>query len=47
MYAFTFRLEDRAVLVFRFEDPDAAIEVLSNNDINVVDSVELYKRAGE
>ncbi len=47
MYAFTFRLEDRAVLVFRFEDPDAAIEVLSSNDINVVDSVELYKRAGE
>jgi len=45
MYAFTFRNEDRAVLVFRFNNPDAAIELLRTKDINVVGSVELYERA--
>ena len=45
MYAFTFRTEDKAVLVFRFDDPDAAIDVLKANGVNVIDSVELYERA--
>lgn len=44
MYAFTFRNEDRAVLVFRFNNPDAAIELLRTKGINVVGSVELYDR---
>jgi hypothetical protein len=42
MYAFTFRREDRAVLVFRFEDPDAAIRVLLAKGMNVLKSVEVY-----
>ncbi|MBN1345030.1 MAG: ACT domain-containing protein [Phycisphaerae bacterium] len=42
MYAFTFRREQSAVMVFRFEDPDAAIKVLQAKGINVLDSVELY-----
>ena len=45
MYAFTFRTEDKAVLVFRFDDPDAAIDVLKAKGVNVIDSVELYERA--
>lgn len=45
MYAFTFRNEDRAVLVFRFNNPDNAIELLRSKGINVVGSVELYERA--
>ena len=45
MYAFTFRTGDRAVLVFRFDDPDAAIELLNVKGISVVGSVELYERA--
>jgi hypothetical protein len=44
MYAFTFRREDKAVLVFRFEDPDAAIKSLQSKGVNVVGSVELYDR---
>jgi len=28
MYAFTFGREDRAVLIFRFDNPDKAIETL-------------------
>ena len=46
MYAFTFRSGDKAVLVFRFNDADAAIQVLQDNGINVIGGVELYDRAG-
>lgn len=42
MYAFTFRKNDKAVLVFRFNDPDAAVQVLQAKGINVIGSVELY-----
>ncbi len=42
MYAFTFRSGDKAVLVFRFNDPDAAVEVLKAKGINVIGNVELY-----
>lgn len=45
MYAFTFRSGDKAVLVFRFDNPDAAIELLKKKNINVVGGVELYERA--
>jgi len=45
MYAFAFGKGDRAVLVFRFDNPDAAIELLQAKGINVVGSVELYDRA--
>jgi hypothetical protein len=45
MYAFTFRTGDRAVLVFRFDNPDAAIELLKTKNINVVGGVELFNRA--
>jgi len=42
MYAFTVRRTDRAVLVFRFGDPDAALEALQQAGVNVVGEVELY-----
>jgi len=42
MYAFTFRKNDKAVLVFRFNDPDAAVKVLQDKGINVIGNVELY-----
>jgi hypothetical protein len=41
MYAFTFGRNDRAVLIFRFDQPDAAIELLQGAGINVVNGVEL------
>jgi hypothetical protein len=44
MYAFTLRRESKGLLVFRFDDPDKAIGVLQQNKINVVGSVELFKR---
>jgi len=44
MYAFTFRSEDKAVLVFRFDEPDEAIKILQSEGVNVIGSVELYDR---
>ena len=44
MYAFTFGRGDTAVLIFRFDNPDAAIERLQSAGINVVDSTEVYRR---
>ena len=44
MYAFTFGRGDTAVLIFRFDNPDAAIARLQSAGINVVDSTEVYGR---
>ncbi|MGA2269890.1 MAG: amino acid-binding protein [Bryobacteraceae bacterium] len=41
MYAFTFGREDRAILIFRFDRPDAAIEHLRAAGVNVLPDVEL------
>ena len=46
MYAFTVGRKDKAVLVFRFDDPDAAIELLQSKGVNLVGGVELYDSAG-
>lgn len=42
MYAFTFGHSDKAVLIFRFDDADAALARLKERGVNVVGSVELY-----
>jgi len=44
MYAFTFGRGGRAVLIFRFEDPDAAIALLQAKGVNVVGDVDLFAR---
>jgi hypothetical protein len=44
MYAFTVKQENRGLLVFRFQDPDKAIEALRGADVNVIDEVELFRR---
>ena len=47
MYAFTARLGNRAVLVFRFDDLDAAISALTRASINPVSPIHLYDRLEE
>lgn len=42
MYAFALRRNVKAVLLFRFEDPDAAIEALRKAGIGIVQETELY-----
>jgi hypothetical protein len=44
MYAFTEKRENKAILVFRFDDPDNAIKMLRKRGVNVIDSVELLKQ---
>lgn len=42
MYAFALRRNVKAVLLFRFEDSDAAIEALEKAGIGVIQEAELY-----
>jgi hypothetical protein len=44
MYAFPYVRGDQAILIFRFNDPDAAIERLQTAGINLVASEELLKK---
>jgi len=46
MYGFTLRKESKGLLVFRFDDPDRAIEALARKGINPVREVELFKGIG-
>jgi hypothetical protein len=43
MYGFTQQQEGKGLLVFRFDDPDRAIEALQRTGINPIRSVELFK----
>jgi len=45
MYAFTFGLERKAALIFRFDNVDEVISKLQSSGINVVGRVELFERA--
>jgi hypothetical protein len=45
MYAFAEKRGDRALLVFRFSNPDAALQVLKTGGINPVGTLELFSRA--
>jgi len=45
MYAFTFRHGKEAVLVFRFDNPDRAIEALKTAGRDVLDAVSLFSKA--
>jgi hypothetical protein len=39
MYAFTEKRDDKAVLIFRFENADAAIEALKDSKVNVIGNI--------
>jgi hypothetical protein len=42
MYAFAEKRDGRAVLIFRFEDADAAVAALQSSDISMSDAIELF-----
>ena len=44
MYGFTLKSEGKGLLALRFDDPDRAIPALQKKGINLVGSVELFKR---
>jgi hypothetical protein len=45
MYAFTYGRAGRAVMLFRFDDTEAAMVALSERGVSVLDSVDLGRRA--
>ena len=45
MYAFASELHDKAVMVFRFADPDKAVEILKAAHSDIIQEAELYKLA--
>ena len=47
MYAFTFRSQETAILIFRFEQPDEAIKSLQKAGVNVIAEVDLFDRANQ
>lgn len=42
MYAFSTKSGDQAVLIFRFENPDAALHALRDSAVSFLDTVELF-----
>jgi hypothetical protein len=44
MYAFAVKQENRGLLLFRFDNPDAAVDALRQARVTVVDEVELFRR---
>lgn len=42
MYAFTFKLNNKAILIFRFDDPDMAIDVLQKGGISIIGNIDLF-----
>ncbi len=45
MYAFTFRRSENAIMVFRFDNPDKAIEALQRANVKVLPAIDLFQGA--
>jgi hypothetical protein len=43
MYGFTIRKSDRAMMVFRFDDPDKAAEILQANKVRIIRGSEIQE----
>ena len=44
MYAFSYKYNDKALMVFRFEDTNSAVTALENSSIDTVSTVELFSQ---
>ena len=42
MYAFIQQSDGNAIMIFRFDDLETAVNLLRENNINVIDSIKLY-----
>ena len=47
MYAFTCRCGDKALVVFRFDDPENAVKALEQGGLKVVRNIESYELQGQ
>ncbi len=46
VYAFTAKQDGKGLMLFRFNQPDAAVQALLAARVNVVGTIELFKRLG-
>jgi hypothetical protein len=46
VYAFTAKQDAKGLMLFRFNNPDAAIRALQADKVNIVGTVELFQRLG-
>jgi hypothetical protein len=44
MYAFAEKLDDKAILIFRFQDHEAALQALAKSPVTLVSTVDLFAR---
>jgi len=44
LYALTFRRKGKAIIIFRFENPDLALKLLSEKNVQFVESEDLFNR---
>ena len=42
MYAFTYGNQDQAIIVFRFENPDTAVEALQRHNIDIARGIDFF-----
>lgn len=42
MYAFTYGSQDKAIMVFRFENPEAAVDSLQKHDIDIARGIDFF-----
>lgn len=42
MYAFSYGKGDKAIMVFRFEDPDQALQALAGKNVDIIKSIDLF-----
>lgn len=47
VYAFTAKQEGKGLMLFRFDNPEAAVAALQSGQVNVVGTVELFRRLGD
>jgi hypothetical protein len=43
MYAFVQSSGENAIMIFRFEDPDKAVDILSENEVKILSGKEVYQ----
>ena len=46
MYAFTAKQDDQGLMLFRFDQPETAVQALQTQGVSIVSTVELFRRLG-
>jgi len=47
LYAFSFERDGKAILIIRFDDVDMAIHTLQQANLNVLESIDVYRRIAQ